>query len=65
MACPRLDNLLAIRWAYPYPISRNSWKNSSADVHTDGVEPNHGRMYLPMIGCTWKSRNALRNMVTA
>jgi hypothetical protein len=34
-------------------------------VHTDADPPNHGRMTLAMRGCTWKSRNALRKMVTA
>src|SRR5687767_3335668 len=32
-------------------------------VQTAGAPPNHGRMNLPIIGCTRKSRNALRNIV--
>ncbi len=32
-------------------------------VQTDADPPNHGRMILAMIGCTWNSRNALKKMV--
>ncbi len=65
IACRRHVNRLTMKCAYRYPPSSISWKNSRAVVHTPGVEPNHGRMYLPMIGWTWNSRNALRNTVTA
>jgi hypothetical protein len=34
-------------------------------VHTAAVPPNHGRIILAMRGWTWKSRKALRNIVTA
>jgi hypothetical protein len=34
-------------------------------VQTAGAPPNHGRMYLPIRGCTWKRRNALRTIVAA
>ena len=30
---------------------------------TDGLPPNHGRTYLPIMSCTWNSRNALRKIV--
>jgi len=32
-------------------------------VHTDAEPPNHGRIILPIMGCTWNSRNALRKIV--
>lgn len=34
-------------------------------VQTLGLPPNHGKMYLAMIGCTWKSKNALTKIVVA
>ncbi|GMU39843.1 MAG: hypothetical protein AMXMBFR23_07090 [Chloroflexota bacterium] len=34
-------------------------------IHTDDPPPNHGSSARPMIGCTWKSRNALRNTTGA
>ena len=34
-------------------------------VQTPGPPPNHGRMYLPISGCTWNSRNAPVKIVTA
>ena len=34
-------------------------------VQTAADPPNHGRIILAMIGCTWNSRNAERRMVTA
>jgi hypothetical protein len=41
------------------------WKKSMHVVHTAGVPPNHGRIRLPIIGCTRNRRNALRNVVAA
>ena len=43
----------------------SSWKNSMHVVQTAADPPNHGRIILAMIGCTWNSRNAERRMVTA
>src|SRR5882724_375356 len=34
-------------------------------VHTAALPPNHGRITLAISGCTWKSRKALRKIVTA
>src|SRR2546430_9293827 len=34
-------------------------------VHTAALPPNHGRIILAISGCTWKSRKALRKIVTA
>ena len=34
-------------------------------VQTPGAPPNQGRMYLPINGCTWKSRNAPVKIVSA
>jgi hypothetical protein len=34
-------------------------------VQTPGPPPNHGKMYFPMRGCTWKSRNAPVKIVSA
>ena len=34
-------------------------------VHTAAEPPNHGRICLAMSGWTWKSRNALRKIVSA
>ena len=48
-----------------YPPSSINWKNSNAVVQTPGVEPNQGRMYFPIIGWTWNSRNALTKTVVA
>ena len=65
IACRRHVSRLTTKCAYAYPPRSINWKNNSAVAHTPGVDPNHGRMYLPMIGWTWKSRNALRNTVAA
>jgi hypothetical protein len=32
-------------------------------VQTAAEPPNHGKMHLLTINCTWKSKNALRNKV--
>jgi hypothetical protein len=34
-------------------------------VQTPGPPPNHGKMYFPMSGCTWNSRNAPVKIVNA
>jgi hypothetical protein len=36
-----------------------------AVIQTDATPPNHGRIVFVMIGWTWKSRKALRNVVRA
>ena len=33
-------------------------------VHTDADPPNHGKIILPIRGCTWNRRKALRNIVS-
>ena len=40
-------------------------KNSRQVLQTAADPPNHGRMILPIMGCTAKSRNALRKIVQA
>jgi len=52
-------------YAYAYPPNSNTWKTSMQVVQTLGLPPNHGKMYLAMIGCTWKSKNALTKIVVA
>jgi hypothetical protein len=34
-------------------------------VQTAAEPPNHGKISLAMISCTWNSRNALRKIVAA
>jgi hypothetical protein len=34
-------------------------------VHTEAEPPNQGKIILPIKGCTWKSKNALKKIVRA
>src|SRR5258708_337653 len=52
------------QWAYAYPATSTTWKNSKQFVQTVGPPPNQGKTKRPIIGCTWNSRNALRKMVS-
>jgi hypothetical protein len=46
-----------------YPPRSRNWYTIMQVVQTVEVPPNHGRIYFPMIGWIWKSRNELRKMV--
>ena len=65
IACCRGFSRRVDQCAYKYPPSRAAWKNSRQVLHTAAEPPNHGRMILPIIGCTSNSRNALRKIVQA
>ena len=52
-------------YAYAYPPNSSTWNTNMQVVHTPGLPPYQGRMYFPMMGWTWNSRNALTKMVDA